>query len=168
MRRYVVASSSVIWSRVRIRHPSIDPADLSREFKIEPEHSFRAGDARRAAVLRPRPIQRGSDQPDRRAVQLQTMLKEAGLGSDFVVGDRFRFGRRQFFGQEICLRIEGAAAISATVPNLKRPASPAERAICNCEDPPERHCSALAIRAIALAARNNQRLRTTAARGSRR
>jgi hypothetical protein len=31
---------------LRIRHPSIDPADLSREFKIEPEHSFRAGDPR--------------------------------------------------------------------------------------------------------------------------
>jgi len=50
-----------------------------------------------------------------RAVQLQTTLEEAGLGSDFVIGDRFRFGGRQFFGQEICLRVEGAAAISAAI-----------------------------------------------------
>ena len=37
---------------LRIRHPSIDPAHLSREFNIEPEHSFRAGDPRpvRSAV----------------------------------------------------------------------------------------------------------------------
>jgi len=32
---------------LRIRHPSMDPADLSREFKIEAEHCFRAGDPRR-------------------------------------------------------------------------------------------------------------------------
>jgi hypothetical protein len=31
---------------LRIRHPSIDPTDLSREFKIEAEHSYRAGDPR--------------------------------------------------------------------------------------------------------------------------
>jgi hypothetical protein len=31
---------------LRIRHPSMDPAALSREFKIEAEHSFRAGDPR--------------------------------------------------------------------------------------------------------------------------
>jgi hypothetical protein len=31
---------------LRIRHPSMDPADLSREFKIDAEHSFRAGDPR--------------------------------------------------------------------------------------------------------------------------
>jgi len=31
---------------LRIRHPSIDPAELSREFGIEPEHCFRAGDPR--------------------------------------------------------------------------------------------------------------------------
>jgi len=31
---------------IRIRHPSIDPAELSRELGIEPEHSFRAGDPR--------------------------------------------------------------------------------------------------------------------------
>jgi hypothetical protein len=31
---------------LRIRHPSLDPADLSREFRIEAEHSFRAGEPR--------------------------------------------------------------------------------------------------------------------------
>jgi hypothetical protein len=36
---------------LRIRHPSMDPAELSHEFKIEPEHSFRAGD--------PRPLRSG-------------------------------------------------------------------------------------------------------------
>lgn len=31
---------------LRIRHPSMDPAELTREFKIAADHSFRAGDAR--------------------------------------------------------------------------------------------------------------------------
>jgi hypothetical protein len=31
---------------LRIRHPSIDPASISQELHIEPEHSFRAGDPR--------------------------------------------------------------------------------------------------------------------------
>jgi len=31
---------------LRIRHPSIDPAELSREFGVEPEHSYRAGEQR--------------------------------------------------------------------------------------------------------------------------
>jgi hypothetical protein len=31
---------------LRIKHPSIDPADISRELGIEPEHSFRAGQPR--------------------------------------------------------------------------------------------------------------------------
>jgi hypothetical protein len=31
---------------LRIRHPSMDPAELSHEFKIKAEHSFRAGDPR--------------------------------------------------------------------------------------------------------------------------
>jgi hypothetical protein len=31
---------------LRIRHPSIDPATISRELRIEPEHSFRAGQPR--------------------------------------------------------------------------------------------------------------------------
>jgi hypothetical protein len=37
---------------LRIRHPSIDPASISQELQIEPEHSFRAGDPResRSAV----------------------------------------------------------------------------------------------------------------------
>jgi hypothetical protein len=34
---------------LRIRHPSIDPALLSRELAIEPEHSFRAGEPRRSS-----------------------------------------------------------------------------------------------------------------------
>ena len=31
---------------LRIRHPSMDPAEISRELNIEAEHSFRAGDRR--------------------------------------------------------------------------------------------------------------------------
>jgi hypothetical protein len=31
---------------LRIRHPSIDPAEISRQLQIEPEHSFRAGEPR--------------------------------------------------------------------------------------------------------------------------
>jgi hypothetical protein len=31
---------------VRIRHPSMDPAEISRELNMEAEHSFRAGDRR--------------------------------------------------------------------------------------------------------------------------
>jgi hypothetical protein len=31
---------------LRIRHPSIDPAQISRELQIDPEHCFRAGDPR--------------------------------------------------------------------------------------------------------------------------
>jgi hypothetical protein len=31
---------------LRVRHPSIDPASISRELQIEPEHSFRAGEPR--------------------------------------------------------------------------------------------------------------------------
>src|SRR5690242_6468018 len=31
---------------VRIRHPSMDPAELSEAFKIRPEHCFRAGEPR--------------------------------------------------------------------------------------------------------------------------
>jgi hypothetical protein len=31
---------------LRIRHPSLDPRELSREFSIEAAHSFRAGDPR--------------------------------------------------------------------------------------------------------------------------
>jgi hypothetical protein len=32
---------------LRIRHPSVDPAELSRELSLEAEHSFRAGEPRR-------------------------------------------------------------------------------------------------------------------------
>jgi len=31
---------------LRVRHPSIDPAAISRELQMEPEHSFRAGEPR--------------------------------------------------------------------------------------------------------------------------
>jgi hypothetical protein len=34
---------------LRIRHPSIDPAQISRELKVEPEHSFKAGDPRESS-----------------------------------------------------------------------------------------------------------------------
>jgi hypothetical protein len=34
---------------LRVRHPSIDPALISRELQIEPEHSFRAGDPRESS-----------------------------------------------------------------------------------------------------------------------
>lgn len=33
---------------LRIRHPSIDPADISKELGMEPEHSFRAGQPRQS------------------------------------------------------------------------------------------------------------------------
>jgi hypothetical protein len=45
-RRLSKSDSQPFQLSLRIRHPSMDPADLSREFKIEPEHSFRAGDPR--------------------------------------------------------------------------------------------------------------------------
>ena len=34
---------------MRIRHPSLDPADITRELQLEPEHSFKAGDPRRSS-----------------------------------------------------------------------------------------------------------------------
>jgi hypothetical protein len=34
---------------LRIRHPSIDPDEISQAFEIKPEHCFRAGDARRSS-----------------------------------------------------------------------------------------------------------------------
>jgi hypothetical protein len=42
---------------LRIRHPAIDPAEISRELEIEAEHSFRAGDSRRSrsALAAPAP-----------------------------------------------------------------------------------------------------------------
>jgi len=33
---------------LRIKHPSMDPATISKELRIEPEHSFRAGQPRRS------------------------------------------------------------------------------------------------------------------------
>lgn len=34
---------------LRIRHPSIDPAEISRELQLEPEHCFRAGEPRNSS-----------------------------------------------------------------------------------------------------------------------
>jgi hypothetical protein len=34
---------------LRIRHPSIDPQEISRELQLEPEHSFRAGEPRNSS-----------------------------------------------------------------------------------------------------------------------
>ncbi len=34
---------------LRIRHPSIDPRRISRELKVEPEHTFRAGEPRESS-----------------------------------------------------------------------------------------------------------------------
>ena len=34
---------------LRIRHPSIDPDEISRELQLEPEHSFRAGEPRESS-----------------------------------------------------------------------------------------------------------------------
>jgi hypothetical protein len=31
---------------IRVRHPTLDPAEITRELKLEPEHSFKAGDPR--------------------------------------------------------------------------------------------------------------------------
>lgn len=41
---------------LRVRHPSIDPASISQELQIQPEHSFRAGQPRettRSAAVTP-------------------------------------------------------------------------------------------------------------------
>jgi hypothetical protein len=40
------AESDAFRLALRVRHPSMDPAELSRAFKIEPEHSYRAGSKR--------------------------------------------------------------------------------------------------------------------------
>jgi hypothetical protein len=34
---------------LRVRHPTIDPALISRELKVEPEHCFKAGDPRESS-----------------------------------------------------------------------------------------------------------------------
>lgn len=41
---------------LRIRHPSIDPASISQELQIEPEHSFRAGDPRESRSVAVTPV----------------------------------------------------------------------------------------------------------------
>jgi hypothetical protein len=45
-RRLSPALAPPVQLSLRIRHPSLDPAALSRELGIEPVHSFRAGDPR--------------------------------------------------------------------------------------------------------------------------
>jgi hypothetical protein len=43
------AASDLFQLSLRIRHPSIDPAEISRELGLEADHSFRAGEPRRPA-----------------------------------------------------------------------------------------------------------------------
>lgn len=45
-RRLSTANSETFRLALRVRHPSMDPAELSRAFGIEPEYSFRAGSVR--------------------------------------------------------------------------------------------------------------------------
>ena len=45
-RKLLKSDSQPFQLSLRIRHPSMDPTDLSREFKIEAEHAYRAGDPR--------------------------------------------------------------------------------------------------------------------------
>jgi hypothetical protein len=44
--RKLAASPEAVQLSLRFRHPSMDPAEISRELGVEPEHAFRAGDAR--------------------------------------------------------------------------------------------------------------------------
>lgn len=41
---------------LRIRHPSIDPASISHELQLEPEHSFRAGAPRESRGVAVTPV----------------------------------------------------------------------------------------------------------------
>lgn len=41
---------------LRVRHPSIDPAAISKELQIEPEHSFRAGEPRESRSVAVTPV----------------------------------------------------------------------------------------------------------------
>lgn len=42
-------ASSPFELALRIRHPSIDPTAISRELRMQPEHSFKAGDPRESS-----------------------------------------------------------------------------------------------------------------------
>jgi hypothetical protein len=81
---------------LRIRHPSIDPAEISRALGIEPEHSFRAGHPRAGAdparvhaesywlgVLDPAEWMRGLMSTDElsRIVQKQITMARGSLGA---------------------------------------------------------------------------------------
>jgi hypothetical protein len=48
--RLSIPDSEPFQLSLRVRHPSMDPADLSRTFKIEAEHSFRAGGPRTSSI----------------------------------------------------------------------------------------------------------------------
>ena len=47
---------------LRIRHPSIEPGEITRNLGIEPQHTWRAGDPRRdaAEVSSPEPTARAT------------------------------------------------------------------------------------------------------------
>ena len=45
-KRLVPAEPEAFRLALRVRHPSLDPTELSRAFRIEPEYSYRAGSVR--------------------------------------------------------------------------------------------------------------------------
>jgi hypothetical protein len=49
MRARPKTASDLFQLSLRVRHPSIDPAEISRELGLEADHSFRAGEPRRPA-----------------------------------------------------------------------------------------------------------------------
>jgi hypothetical protein len=48
-RKLGAAAESPFQLSLRIRHPSIDPAEISRELHLQADHSFRAGEPRKSA-----------------------------------------------------------------------------------------------------------------------
>ena len=47
----VVPGSACVYSMtLRVRHPNVDPAVLTKALHLEPQHSWRAGDPRRSAT----------------------------------------------------------------------------------------------------------------------
>jgi hypothetical protein len=59
--RKLAANPDTFQLSLRIRHPAIDPAEISRELKVDPEHAFRAGDARPArSALTPATVHKES------------------------------------------------------------------------------------------------------------
>jgi hypothetical protein len=47
-RKLAETSAAPIQLSLRVRHPAIDPAEISTSLGLEPEHSFKAGDSRSA------------------------------------------------------------------------------------------------------------------------